>query len=153
LDALKICFPKIYNLRFWIVGDGKYTDSLKARTKELSIENHVTFFGRKPFTEMLNLLSQADIAIIPHIKSDHTDSTIPHKLFQYMYFQKPIIVSNCIPIKRILEETSTGQSYFDDDIEDLSSKILELANDRPRMFLFGENGKRWVEKKYNWDLD
>ena len=141
------------NVRFWIVGDGSYKSELEEMSKKLNLTEQIKFFGFKPYKEMLDLLSQSDIALIPHLVSDHTNSTIPHKLFQYMFYEKPIVASECEPIKRILIETNTGLTYNPDNVEELSSLILDIANNPEEYSYLKKNGKLWVNKKYNWKFD
>jgi glycosyltransferase involved in cell wall biosynthesis len=49
-----------------------------------------------------------DVAVIPHIINEHTNHTIPHKLFQYVALGKLVVASNIVPIQRILEDTGAG---------------------------------------------
>ncbi len=137
------------HLKFWILGEGIEKRNLVKLTANLNLTNSVRFFGWKPFNEMIELLSQADFAMIPHIKSDHTDTTIPHKLFQYMFAEIPVIATNCIPIRRIINETQSGVCYASDDDKELAVIFDSiLAKDQ---IILGENGKKWVIKKYNWE--
>lgn len=53
-------------------------------------------------------MKNTSIAIFPHIKSEHTDNTSPNKLFMFMYFAKPIIVSDCNYLVEIIEKTNVG---------------------------------------------
>ena len=140
-------------VRLWIVGDGSYKSELEEMTAKMNLTHFVKFFGFKPYKKMLDLLSQSDIALIPHLVSDHTNSTIPHKLFQYMFYEKPIIASECLPIKRILDETKTGISYDPNNTKNLSDIVLDIVNNQEKYSFMEENGKLWVEKKYNWDFD
>jgi hypothetical protein len=60
---------------------------------------------------MIELLSKSDAAIIPHLRTENNDATYPHKLFQYMYLEIPVISSDCVPLKRILSEAEAGFIY------------------------------------------
>ncbi len=138
-------------LKFWILGEGSYKSELMALTQQLSLKSQIVFCGYQPFQVVMEKLAEADFAVIPHIKNAHTDSTIPHKLFQYMYAQKPVIASDCLPIKRILEETKSGIVYRHNDVEQLAEIFNRLGDlDTASM---GENGKRHVLNKYNWEND
>jgi len=137
------------NLKFWILGEGVEKKNLIKLTANLNLANSVKFFGWKPFNEMIELLSQADFALIPHIKSDHTDTTIPHKLFQYMFAGVPVIATNCIPIKRVIDETQSGVYYTSDENKELAV-IFDSISAKDQI-IWGENGKKWVIKKYNWE--
>ena len=138
-------------IRFRILGEGNYKNELEKLTESLSLHERVTFEGYQPFREVMKMLSESDCAVIPHIRTEHTNSTIPHKLFQYMYAQKPVIASDCLPVKRILEETGSGLVYSSNDIEGLGALLDHLGtvdyND------MGARGRIAVIEKYNWEND
>ena len=102
LDAIKINSGKNIEVKLWIVGDGSFRKSLEELSESLNISSRVKFFGHKPFNEMLNILAEADAAIIPHVRTDNNDASSPNKLYQYMYLDKPIIASDCTSLKRII---------------------------------------------------
>ena len=137
------------NLKFWILGEGVEKKNLIKLTANLNLANSVKFLGWRPFNEMIELLAHADYAIIPHIKSDHTDTTIPHKLFQYMFAGVPVIATNCTPIKRIIDKTQSGVCYASDDDKELAA-IFDSISVKSQI-IFGVNGKKWVTIKYNWE--
>jgi len=138
-------------LRFWILGYGNYESDLQQLTRELGVEEQVLFRGFFPFKEMTEILMQADYALIPHLKSDHTDSTIPHKLFQYMYAGKPVIASDCDPIRRIINESNSGYIYSSFEPENLAEIFKKLK--KADAEILGANGIHWVQEKYNWEND
>ncbi len=138
-------------IRMWILGSGSYTDYLKELSIEEGVEEQVIFTGWKSYKEMQEYFGKADVCLIPHLKSDHTDSTIPHKLFQYMYAGKPIIASDCAPIERIVNETKSGLIYRYDNPKEFAEKVafyIARKNKNPL-----EKGKQAVKEKYNWTKD
>jgi glycosyltransferase involved in cell wall biosynthesis len=110
----------------------------------------VEFLGWKNIPEMAGLLMLSDIGIIPHIKSEHTDHTIPNKLYQYAYANKPIITSNCRPLERLVKEMNIGLSYQHDSVEDFVSSFIKLTKKSDYKKL-GENGRKFILEKYNWE--
>lgn len=138
-------------LRFWILGEGSYQHKLNQLVAKLSLQKNILFKGFHPFQKMMEMLQEADFAIIPHLKNEHTDFTIPHKLFQYMYLKKPVIASDCNPVKRILETTGSGIIYPSDNIGRLT-KILDQIETINREAM-GGNGNNAVIEKYNWNQD
>ncbi len=140
-------------VEFWILGTGNYIEELKKLARESGVEDHVIFYGWKPYREMQLFISKADICLIPHVKSDHTDSTIPHKLFQYMYAKKPVIASDCAPIKRIIEESECGLIYPFDQPQIFADQLMLLANDITLLKKFQDNGRLAVINHYLWDID
>ncbi|RPH31771.1 MAG: glycosyltransferase [Bacteroidales bacterium] len=149
IEALPTISEQYSNIRFWILGSGKYQVELKALANRLGVEDKITFFGHRPLSDVAKYLAMADYAVIPHLKSDHTDSTIPHKLFQYMFAEKPIISSNCSPIERILDETNTGISFQSNSSKSFAERFLSLISGQSHV----SAGKNWVLEKYNWNTD
>lgn len=138
-------------LKFWILGDGSYKNSLVNLVNQFSLNDRVIFQGYQPFKKVMEMLAESDFAVIPHLKTEHTDSTIPHKLFQYMYAEKPVIASDCLPIKRILEETGAGIAYPSEDIVSISEIFNQLGT--LNYVEMGLKGKKAVIEKYNWSID
>jgi glycosyltransferase involved in cell wall biosynthesis len=139
------------HLKFWILGDGSYKYQLMKLVEGYSLNDRVIFQGYQPFKKVMEMLAESDYPVIPHLKTEHTDSTIPHKLFQYMYAEKPIISSDCLPIKRILEETGSGIVYPSNDVNYLSELFNRLGTLNYREM--GIRGKKAVLEKYNWNFD
>lgn len=151
LEALSKIRDAAGKIELQIVGTGNYLETLKQMSVRLQVEPMVKFHGWQPQEKVYKMIGSADAALIPHIKSPHTDSTIPHKLFHYMYAGIPILASNCDPIERIIKETSAGFIYQFNITDDLASKI--------KMILAGIltvdqiSGREWVTNKYNWKAD
>lgn len=153
LKTIKICVEKNIDVRLWIVGDGSFRKRLEELSETLNIKSHVHFFGHKPFHEMLEILDESDVSIIPHLRTDNNDASSPNKLYQYMYLNKPIVSSDCTSLKRIINETHTGFIYKNDSAEDLASLIEKLHKDRSLLDAIGDNGRKAVMAKYNWNVD
>jgi glycosyltransferase involved in cell wall biosynthesis len=153
IKALRIIPQHIPNIRLWIIGPGSYTGQLKKLAGELKVEQYVKFFDRMPLEDLLKHVSRSDIALIPHLKTPHTDSTIPHKLFQYMFAGIPIVASDCLPLQRIIGETATGVCFRNQDPESFAESLQRLISDKDFLKKIPVNGKKWVEEKYNWSND
>ncbi len=152
IEAIPYIAKEIPNIRLWLVGKGSYVNTLKNQVEQLGIKDKVNFMGWKPLKEVAEYLSQSDIALIPHLRSDHTDSTIPHKLFQYMYIQKPILASDCIPLKRIIEETKSGLCFENNNAKDFADKAIRLIKES-KILTDMNLAKSSVIEKYNWNVD
>ena len=147
---MKLILEKYNNVRLWIAGTGNYVENLKKLAKELNLGDTVQFLGWKNIPEMAELLMISDIGIIPHIKSEHTDHTIPNKIYQYAYANKPIITSNCRPLERLVEEMEVGISYEHDSVDDFVKSFLKLKESMIPNNI-GGNGRKYIIEKYNWE--
>ncbi|APD06004.1 1,2-diacylglycerol 3-alpha-glucosyltransferase [Flavobacteriaceae bacterium UJ101] len=151
LEGLALVNQSFSDWQLVLVGAGRYVENLKKQAKELKIDNKVLFLGHQPYEKMMHFLAGADCCLIPHVKSSHTDHTIPNKLFQYMYLKKPVLASNCDPIERIVKECQSGLIYDFDNPEQFSEKALEIIQNKENHF--GENGHQKVIEKYNWSKE
>lgn len=153
IDALAILKSKGINIYFDLVGDGRYLADIRRRIVEKHVEDLVVVHGFKKYTQIPEVYENANLAIIPHIKSGHTDNTIPHKIFQYLYAEIPILTSNCDPLERIVNETHSGISYHYDDAEELAGIMEELYKNQEKLNDYIHNGRQAVVEKYNWAVD
>ncbi len=140
-------------VRLYVLGSGSYVQQLKDKANSLGLDENIHFEGWKNFEEMQTYFGKADICLIPHIKSDHTDSTIPHKLFQHMYAGKPTVASNCKPIERILTNTQSGLTYAYNDPKDFAACIKKITRDPDLFASLQSNGIKAVTEVYNWQHD
>jgi glycosyltransferase involved in cell wall biosynthesis len=146
MNRLKFLNP---NIKLHLVGRGKTEKNLKELVNKLDLLN-VIFHGWQEERAIPSFIEACDIGIVPHLKNEHTDFTIPHKLFQYLFKQKPVIVSDCNPLKRLVEEMEAGLVFNSGDDRDLSEKILTLVNHQDLRNQMSWKGYNAVITKYNW---
>jgi len=142
---------EITNLAICIVGTGKINNELVALTRELGITEQVIFEGWQPPEILPDYFRISDIGIIPHKKSVQTDNSSPNKLYQYMYYEAPIIATNCLSLERIINETGAGLIYESDDHQDLAVQIKKLFYDEELRDNMKFKGKKAILDKYNWE--
>jgi glycosyltransferase involved in cell wall biosynthesis len=151
LDAASEICNQIPGLMFLLVGEGKTLESLREKVTQLNMAEKVVFEGFKPSKFMQAYIEASDICVIPHVRSEQTDNSSPNKLFQYMYFSKPIISSNCKSLEKLILEENCGLIFNNRDSHDLAEKIITLYNDSNLRKTLGENGHISVMRKYNWE--
>ncbi len=135
-----------------IIGEGTSKNTLITIVKRLGLENNVQFTGWLDLKTALSYIKISDICLIPHLASVHTNTTLPNKIFDYMAFAKPIIVSNARPLARIVENEQCGLVFSSQDEQDLTDKILQLQDKKIRDML-GVRGKEAIIREYNWQTD
>ena len=67
-----------------------------------------------------------------------------------MTFGKPVIVTNCKPLARIVKETNCGIVIPSGDHKKMAEALIKLYNDKKYAKKLGENGQRAIEEKYDW---
>lgn len=136
-----------------IIGSGSkdVITRLKTLTSELDLNDNVQFWGHQPFQKFYSFMRFTSVNVIPHISNGHTENTVPHKLFHSMMVARPVLVSTCAPLKRIVEETHSGVVFKAGDDKDFALKVLELYNNPALCEQLGKNGELATEEKYTWE--
>jgi len=150
IRAVPKVIQKISNFKLVLVGAGSNLQDLKNLTSTLGVEDNVSFEGWQKPEDLPAFIAAADAGIIPHMKTAHTDNTIPHKLFQYMLLEKPVLTSNCDPLIRIVEDTDSGSVFVQSDVTDIAEKIIYLASNKEKANQMAINGRKAVLKTFNW---
>lgn len=150
IKAMPEILSQNQNVKLFLVGDGKDKRALQRYVNDQKLEKNVIFPGWLKLKDALQMIQKSDICIVPYLSTEHTETTIPHKLFQYMYLEKPVLVSSCRPLKRIVTETQSGIVFKAGDSRDFARAVRVLFNHQLRQKM-GKNGRKAVLKKYNWN--
>jgi glycosyltransferase involved in cell wall biosynthesis len=149
IEAMPEVIEAIPNARLLLVGDGGNRPELEALAKNLGLADKVAFTGWQSFHKIPAYVGLSDVCLVPHLSNPQRETTIPHKLFQYMGLGKPVVVSSCRPLKRIVEETGSGLIFEAGNSKALAETIVSLK-EQERRWQLGSRGKEAVLKKYNW---
>lgn len=150
VGALRFLKNSVPNVKLLIVGEGSHLPQLKRFADSLGVKEYVDFISWPGHEKIKEYISMADVCLIPQPSNEHADTTVPHKLFEYMSQAKPILSSDAKPLKRIIEETKAGLWFESNNPKDFAKKVDELKNSTVD---YGGNGKKAVEEKYNWEND
>lgn len=143
---------KIKNFKLVIVGVNSTDFILKRRVNQNKINDFVDFVGWKNPTFFPSYIENSDICISPLYRNQHHDTTYPNKIFQYMSFGKPVLVSNAIAQKEIVERANSGLVHEEKNEVDFCSKVLELYHNKEMSQELGTQGKQFIENEFSWEL-
>ena len=147
INAMKYVLKDISNARLMLVGSGKNFADLQKLSNEEGMNDAVEFVGWVPFSKVASYMAASSICIIPQPSNAANDSTIPHKLFQYMLLEKPVLVSDAAPLKRIVNECRCGEVFRSNDPKDFARAVVLTAKSS---VAYGANGRKCVFENYNW---
>ncbi len=153
IRALPLVLKEVPSIELSLIGSQSeegYTRQLRELARSFNVQKSVEILPWQPLEKVPSYMKVSDVGLIPHYRSPHTDSTIPHKLFQYMLMGKPVIVSDCLPLKRIVHEAKCGLVFEAGNAADLARQIKELYFNKSLRDECGKLGREAVLKKYNW---
>lgn len=140
------------SLQLDIIGTGSHESHLRELARQTDVEERINFHGWLPHDEALGLVARCQVGLVPHRRTDHTSTTIPNKLFDYMALGVPVVASRVPPVRRIVEDTGSGLIHRDGDPADLARR-LEQAMESSRWLRMRQRGREAVDRRYNWSAD
>ena len=156
LDILIRAIPKVAevepNVLIVLVGKGTAEPMLGRLARELGVEKHLIWMGWRDPEVVPSIIRASDICIVPHYVTEHTNTTIPNKIFDYMLQKKPVIVTNAKTLSEIVCRSRCGLVYKDTRPDELSEAIIQLRTKELRKQM-GEAGYHAVLNMYSWNFD
>ncbi len=148
--AVSLLRERMPFLRFYIAGTGPYEARLREIIVKEGVGAYVKLIGWVPFDDIQMYLAKSDLCVIPHVNNLFINTTIPNKLFQYMFMAKPVLVSDAKPLARIVNESSCG-FVFQSGNAAAAAAAIEKAYAARDDLAIGERGKTAVLEKYTWE--
>ncbi len=116
----------------------------------LGVRDVVELCGTIPQTQLGAYLRIADIGLALLEESPKHEKNIATKQFDYMCCSVPVVANNLRPFREFLGQARAGtiiDQYVPDQIAEACLKLLKNPELRREM---GENGRRMVEQRWNW---
>ena len=148
VEKLKDIIP---HLKLVIVGKNSTDPILKKEVEVLKLNNYVDFEGWQNINLFQSYILASQICISPLHRNLQHDVAYANKIFQYMSLGKPLLVSDAIAQKKLVEKNNTGLVHKEKDTQDFSEKVLTLYNNEELRNELGNNGKEFIENTFSWE--
>ena len=91
------------------VGDGDIIPALKRSVKEDQLEDKVLFFGKRPYAELMAFTRLSDLGLsLDKDTNVNYRFSLPNKIFDYIHANIPLLVSDLVEVKKIVETHQVG---------------------------------------------
>lgn len=151
ISAIKELQIHIPNIKLVIVGKSSTDLVLKQQVKKLKVNSFVDFEGWQNVSLFQSYILMSAICISPLHRNLQHDVAYANKIFQYMSFGKPLLVSDAIAQKELVENTNSGLVYLEKNVFDFTEKVLELYRNKTLRTTMGKNGERFVKEEFSWE--
>jgi glycosyltransferase involved in cell wall biosynthesis len=142
IDLLLSACRKIHENGFpfhcLIVGEGPEEGRLKAMAKELGIENHVQFYGRKEKLQIATLLPQCDLFVLPSYAEGMSNAAL-----EAMACGLPLLLTETGGSQELIN--GNGLVVPPGDAEALGEKLLFLSANPERLKEMGGQSRNLAE--------
>ncbi len=148
IPLLKAAIP---NIKLVIVGKNTTDTILKFQVADLGIEDFVDFEGWQNESLFQSYIISSAICISPLHRNLQHDVAYANKIFQYMSFGKPLLVSDATAQKELIEKVNSGLVHQEKNVDDFQHKLLELYHDENLRTTLGKNGQDFVRNEFSWE--
>ena len=152
INSLKVLKTQIPEIKFIIVGSSSYDNELKYLSKINNVQNLISFEGWRNENSFQSYLSICDIGVSPLESNIHHDTTYANKIFQYMSFGCPMICSNVIAQKEIVEKYEVGELFSPGNSNEFTKKVISLYNNKDKINAYSLNSRSAIENHLNNDI-
>ncbi len=116
-----------------IIGDGPYKDKILEFAKKYDLLHRIHMLGRVKYTQMMQLTADADIgfSIIKPISQSY-EQALPNKLFEYALVKVPVICSDLVEMKQIVNKHKIGISVSYNNMVKQKMVLNELLKNKPK---------------------
>lgn len=132
-----------------IVGDGSERAPLEALARELDAP--VRFPGWVAQEAIPSWIDGARVCIHPMRRTRQTEVALSHKLYQYMLAARPVVVTDCVAMRRVVEGAACGIVVPDGDARAFAEAVAGLLLDPAAAARYGAAGRAAVFDRYHWD--
>lgn len=149
----KILQEKNINVKFYIVGDGRYKDELLKDIRNIGVEKMVILLGRFPAERIPELLACCDVAYISFMNDSLFSKTIPAKVQSYMACGMPILAASEGETNRIVEMAGCGLcSHIGDEIKLAENIQRMMLIEKAELEKMGKNAQVYCKTYFSKEV-
>lgn len=157
LEAMKIVAKEVPDIACICLGAYLYGDEAAyvEALRTSAMDQYIHLLPSVPFQQVpaYIAISRLGLILFQPVGLQHTLG-MPHKMFDYMREGTPIIAPGyAVEIRRVIEEADCGLLIDVTRPEAIAEAILYLLSHPDEAKRLGENGRRSVETRYNWETE
>lgn len=145
IESFPQVLKEVQEARFVLLGEGRLTQHLKSKVKELKMGKYVKFLGRVPQNDVATYLNASDI----YVSTSFSDGTSA-SLLEAMLCKLPPIVTDIAGNREWIRNGINGFLIPAADSKRLAERIILLAKEKGLRQKVGENAQSTVKEKVNW---
>jgi glycosyltransferase involved in cell wall biosynthesis len=137
------------NIIFMMVGDGPVKEELLYLAKEKKLTN-IIFINSVPRNEMTDVIDACNCYVTPLRKNELFLGAIPSKIFEPLYFSKPVLLGVDGEAKNLFVEEGKCALHFEpENANALVDKIKQLYQSAELCETLGKNGHQYVAAHFD----
>jgi len=150
VEACNLIKEEIRNFKILIIGRGPIKEKILNLIKIYNLSNFFIILNFINFDKVPNYVNASDVIFVFY-NPDRLNNwyAVPNKLFEALACKIPVIGSDFGYLKKLIQEMNCGLLVNPKNIEDICNKMKILIKDPILRSDLGEEGVKYIEKKYN----
>lgn len=151
-EAIRM-MPFLQNTVLIIVGNGDIIPKMKKLVETENWQDLVLFFGKRPYSELLQFTQQADLGLsFDQPTNPNYLFSLPNKIFDYIHTSTPIICSDLVEVSKLVKGYQVGEIVTNFEPKSLAQQVQTALNNTELMTLWKNNCKIAASKE-NWEVE
>ena len=134
LDAIRLVRETGRDIAAAIVGSGPEEQALRASVRDMRLDNDVTFFGQRPYSETPLWYSAADVVVLPS-----SSEGLPRVMLEAMACGAPFVGT---PVSGIADQIRSGRNGLIVDLRDSAALVPRVSSTLRRPYRCAQNRRR-----------
>jgi phosphatidylinositol alpha-1,6-mannosyltransferase len=135
-----------------VVGDGPDRDSLRRLAVQLDVQDSVIFAGAVPWLELPAHYAAGDVFAMPcRTRGKGLDvEGLGIVFLEASAMGLPVVAGDSGGAPEAVRERETGVVVDGRDVSAVAHAVAGLLGDRARARLWGDTGRDWIARRWNW---
>jgi glycosyltransferase involved in cell wall biosynthesis len=149
IEAFAVVQKRVSNSEFHIYGGGGEKSELIALTERLGLSEKVKFFGSSSLETIANVISNADVGVVPKRADSFGNEAYSTKIMEFMSQGVPVVLSRT-KIDNFYFNDSVVRFFESGDIAGLAEGMCEVVEKQELRAKLIEGGYKYVDL-HSWD--
>jgi len=153
LESFALILQRRPDAKLVLVGDGQIRSSVVDIVMKNGLQQSVIMTGAIAHADVPEMLSIADIAVVPSapVAANRGGTGTPLKLFEYMAAGKAIVATALNEAAEVIQDGRNGLLIEAGDVNRFAEAVLTLLNDPVERVRLGQNARKQAVEQYSWE--
>ncbi len=143
----------INNTLLMIIGSGDVINELKKNVIDFNLTEKVTFINKLPYDQLISYTSIADLGLtLDKDTNINYRFSLPNKIFDYIHAGIPILASNLIEVRKVVEDYKVGEILDSHEPRYMAEKINAMLENTEKLKEYKENSVK-AAAILNWETE
>ena len=148
IESMVFVRKELPHAKLLLIGYGSGRRKLEQLAKNLDLNGTVIFTGWIKHEKIPEFLAAADILVAPFLNTPDINISAPHKIYEYMAMEKPIVVSSILEFRNMLQSAAVFAEPGNP--EDLAKSLLFSYKNPVLIKRYAKKARQLLVEKYSW---